>query len=275
MTATLDMLETSYPEMDSPWATACTMSGSAAYDVCWAVSEPFWEIVVDDRLAANPINHVDPSGLKGAVTVSYAGGTWTIAGGGFEGKFSKKGGSIKYTGEVKAFNWMEKYLGYNPDTKLAFNLELEPSAAKVATKFSPVIAHVSNFKMFYFPPGLDAEYGVQIGDAIKLEQSVGYREYGYAYDVKYKTKGQIGYDMVISGCAVLRATGVIEVEHTDHENRLKQLRAKAVVAGAVLAVVFAGPEFAAAAAAWESWEALAGLGAAAYKAMTAGGPVPI
>jgi hypothetical protein len=59
----MDMLETSYPETDSPPQTTCTTTANAAYDGCWAVLEPFWEIVVDDRLAANPINRLDPTGL--------------------------------------------------------------------------------------------------------------------------------------------------------------------------------------------------------------------
>jgi hypothetical protein len=63
MTTTLEILNPSYPETESPPQTTSTMTASAAYDGAWAVSEPFWEIVVDDRLAANPINHTDAAGL--------------------------------------------------------------------------------------------------------------------------------------------------------------------------------------------------------------------
>jgi hypothetical protein len=77
MPTTMDMLETSYPVADSPPQTTTTMTARADYDGCWAVStcgcEWHWgasaaphNVVVEDRLAANPINHIDPRGTDEA-----------------------------------------------------------------------------------------------------------------------------------------------------------------------------------------------------------------
>jgi hypothetical protein len=63
MPTTMDILETSYPESQFPPQTTFMITARALYDGCWAISEPFWQIVVDDRLAANPINGRDPSGM--------------------------------------------------------------------------------------------------------------------------------------------------------------------------------------------------------------------
>jgi hypothetical protein len=75
MSTTMDMLERSYPEAESLPQTTSTTSASANYDGCWAASTCGcdWQwgaspappnVVVDDRLAANPINRRDPSGLR-------------------------------------------------------------------------------------------------------------------------------------------------------------------------------------------------------------------
>jgi hypothetical protein len=61
-----NILDPSYPHANPLPPTTSTLTAPAVYDACWALSEPFWEIVVDDRLAANPINHVDPTGLHGS-----------------------------------------------------------------------------------------------------------------------------------------------------------------------------------------------------------------
>jgi hypothetical protein len=74
MPATLEILDTSYPGTDSPRQPASTTPTPNVYDVCWAASTCGcdWQwgasaapqnVVVDDRLAANPINRADPSGL--------------------------------------------------------------------------------------------------------------------------------------------------------------------------------------------------------------------
>jgi hypothetical protein len=73
MPTTLEILDTSYPGTDSPPQTTSTTT--ALYDGCWAAStggcDWHWGVsaapeivVVHDRLAANPINRVDPAGLK-------------------------------------------------------------------------------------------------------------------------------------------------------------------------------------------------------------------
>jgi hypothetical protein len=72
MPTTMEMFETFYPEADSPPPTASTTIPHTAYDGCWAVSEAFWKVVVDDRLAANPINRLDPTGLKGTPPHTYS-----------------------------------------------------------------------------------------------------------------------------------------------------------------------------------------------------------
>jgi hypothetical protein len=55
-------LQASYPEAQSPPQTASTMTARAACDQCWASSGTLEFIVHDDRLAANPINNLDPNG---------------------------------------------------------------------------------------------------------------------------------------------------------------------------------------------------------------------
>jgi hypothetical protein len=64
MPATLDMLKPSYLQIHPLPPAISTPIADANYDGCWAVSEPFWEVVEDDRLAANPINRVDPEGTR-------------------------------------------------------------------------------------------------------------------------------------------------------------------------------------------------------------------
>jgi hypothetical protein len=74
MVTTLESLDTSYAGTDSPPQTTSTTTAPTLYDVCWAASgcgcDWHWgvsaapqNVVVDDRLAANPINRRDPSGL--------------------------------------------------------------------------------------------------------------------------------------------------------------------------------------------------------------------
>jgi hypothetical protein len=73
MTTTLDILETSYPQAESPPQTTTTMTARVAYDGCWASSGTLEFVVVDDRLAANPINQRDPSGEFKEVSIANAG----------------------------------------------------------------------------------------------------------------------------------------------------------------------------------------------------------
>jgi hypothetical protein len=74
MPTTPEILDTSYPVTDSPRQTTSTITARASDDGGWAVSACGcdWQwgasaapqnVVVDDRLAANPINSVDPNGL--------------------------------------------------------------------------------------------------------------------------------------------------------------------------------------------------------------------
>jgi hypothetical protein len=63
MPTTLDMLETSYLEAESRPQPASTTRAPNVYDGCWASSGTLEFVVVHDRLAANPIDRVDPSGM--------------------------------------------------------------------------------------------------------------------------------------------------------------------------------------------------------------------
>jgi hypothetical protein len=72
MPTTLEMLETSYPEPDSLASTTtnrvnfggCWAASTCGCDWHWGVSAAPPNVVVDDRLAANPINRLDPQGTK-------------------------------------------------------------------------------------------------------------------------------------------------------------------------------------------------------------------
>jgi hypothetical protein len=77
----LRILESPYLKADSPPRIASTTPASTAYDG-WAVSACGcdWQsgvsaapgiVVVDDRLAANPINRVDPTGLETTSSIKY------------------------------------------------------------------------------------------------------------------------------------------------------------------------------------------------------------
>jgi hypothetical protein len=74
MPTTAHMLETSYPQAESRPQTASTTTARADYDGCWASSGTLGFIVVDDRLAANPINRVDPAGCLSLVNASWVTG---------------------------------------------------------------------------------------------------------------------------------------------------------------------------------------------------------
>jgi hypothetical protein len=66
MPTTLPILEPSYPQAHPLPQTTSTLIAPTTYDACWAASEAFWEVVEGDRLAANPINRVDWTGLWGS-----------------------------------------------------------------------------------------------------------------------------------------------------------------------------------------------------------------
>jgi YD repeat-containing protein len=63
MPTTMDMFETSYLEAQAPRQSVSAMTTRAADDGCWAVSEVFWEIVVDDRLGAHVTKGLSYDGL--------------------------------------------------------------------------------------------------------------------------------------------------------------------------------------------------------------------
>jgi hypothetical protein len=67
---TLDILETPCLAPPVPLQTERTHTGSMRYEGFWASSIPLANIVEVDRIAANPINRVDPMGTD-AVTDSY------------------------------------------------------------------------------------------------------------------------------------------------------------------------------------------------------------
>jgi hypothetical protein len=88
MPTTLEILDTSYPGTDSPPQPASTTT--AIYERCWAVSASGCDwpwgasaapqnVVVDDRLAANPINRIDPTGLTEITVDASTAGLFAFA----------------------------------------------------------------------------------------------------------------------------------------------------------------------------------------------------
>lgn len=79
MHTTLDILEVPCPEHPAPTQPLSTTIGTAGYEGFWAASVTWGEVVEVDRIAANPINYVDPSGeacygmffLRAPVTMSF------------------------------------------------------------------------------------------------------------------------------------------------------------------------------------------------------------
>jgi hypothetical protein len=63
MPTMFDIRKPSYPSHQTLWEPAPTMAGTATYEGFWATSGAGWEVVDGDRIAANPINAVDPLGL--------------------------------------------------------------------------------------------------------------------------------------------------------------------------------------------------------------------
>ena len=59
----LDMPELDVRGPQLPPEEGCTTIGHGGYEGFWASSVAVWEVVDDDRIAANPINHRDPTGL--------------------------------------------------------------------------------------------------------------------------------------------------------------------------------------------------------------------
>jgi hypothetical protein len=75
MQTMLDTLEESCQGEQSPWESASTAIGHGAYEGFWASSGTVEIVVDDDRIADNPINEVDPSGLA-AISAGEGDSLW-------------------------------------------------------------------------------------------------------------------------------------------------------------------------------------------------------